>query len=69
MKKIYYTKRDLVEILARLCEQEGTQEKFSKKYKVHRTHISEMLNGKREPPPSVVRALGFRKDVSYVRVA
>lgn len=53
--------------LAAECQKAGGQEAFSEKTGISQSYISQILNGRQEPGPSVLAALEFEKVVLYRR--
>lgn len=51
--------------LAAECQKAGGQGVFSEKTGISQSYISQILNGRQEPGPSVLAALGKRKIVFY----
>jgi transcriptional regulator with XRE-family HTH domain len=60
------------EFIAYLTEQVdayGSQLAFARHYGVSPSYLSDVMRRKREPGPSMLHALGFRKVVTYKRIS
>lgn len=48
-----------------VCENMGGQKVFAERVGVSQQYVSDVLNEKREPGPSILSALGLEKVVTY----
>ena len=62
---------DGVEVFKRLraaCKAAGGQGAWAERHGMSAAYISDVLNGRRDPGESILRALGLRRVVNYVEV-
>jgi hypothetical protein len=52
---------DVVQLLRKAIEQEGSQMAFAKRHGLERTHLNLVLRGRRPPSSSILKLLGLRK--------
>lgn len=65
------TSKELVKILKAACKKAGSQAKWVRDHSqpkavIQRSHISEILNGDKEPSKKVAKALGYKKVNGWV---
>jgi DNA-binding phage protein len=60
-KALVFDDDAVVHLLRAAIEREGSQTAFAKGYGVNRSHINEVLNGKRHASGRLLKALGLRK--------
>jgi hypothetical protein len=53
-------RKDIVEVLRIQIEKAGSQAAWARKTGINRTYTVSVLHGYRQPPPSMIRALGLR---------
>jgi hypothetical protein len=53
--------KDVLRLLRAAVEQEGSVSAFARRHSLERTHLTQMLNGKRPVSSPLVSALGLRK--------
>jgi hypothetical protein len=59
--------QDEVRILLRLLlKSGGSKAAFCRKHRVHQTHLSNFLSGRRLPGPRILKALGLEERLVYV---
>jgi transcriptional regulator with XRE-family HTH domain len=61
------TRDELVKLLQRRVQSAGTQAALAKELGITAAYLGDVLNGKREPGPTLLNALGFRRVITYVR--
>jgi len=61
------TRDELVKLLQRRVQTAGTQAALAKELGITAAYLGDVLNGKREPGPTLLNALGFRRVITYVR--
>ena len=54
--------------LKRIARETGSQKIWAARHKVHPTYLSDVINARRDPSDSILKALGLEKVVTY-RVA
>jgi hypothetical protein len=59
--KIVLSSSDVVHLLKKTIEREGSQSAFAKHHSIHRTNLNMVLSGKRPVTDAVAKALGLRK--------
>lgn len=62
------TKDELIEHLRKLVKEEGSQRNLAKRLGVSAPFIGDVLLGKREPAPKMLKALGLRRVVTFERL-
>lgn len=62
------TKQELIEHLRQLVEEAGSQRELAKRLGVSAPFIGDVLLGKREPAPKMLKALGLRRVVTFERL-
>jgi transcriptional regulator with XRE-family HTH domain len=62
------TKDELIEHLRKLAKEEGSQRNLAKRLGVSAPFIGDVLLGKREPAPKMLKALGLRRVVTFERL-
>jgi len=55
----------LLQILQSACEKAGSQWKWAMQHTLSPAYVSDVLNGRRAPGDSILRALGYEKEVNY----
>ena len=63
------TRDELVKLLQRRVQTAGTQAALAKELGITAAYLGDVLNGKREPGPTLLNALGFRRVITYVKVS
>lgn len=63
MKMINNTQ--LLEILQSACDKAGSQWKWAMQHTLSPAYVSDVLNGRRAPGESILKALGYEKEVNY----
>lgn len=63
------TSDDVRKILKAECDDCGSQVVWATKHSLSPSYTSDVLNGRREPGPALLSALGLRKIVMYRRLA
>jgi transcriptional regulator with XRE-family HTH domain len=58
-------KKDVVRLLRATVKSAESQSDFARRMGVERSHLNSVLNGKRQPSPSIIKALKLR--IVYVR--
>ena len=61
------SKAHVLEMLRRKARTAGSQKALAEALGVTPAFLSDVLHGKREPGPTMLRALGLRRVVVYVR--
>ena len=61
-----YTDHQLVNLLAKRCENAGAQSAFARKHGVSETLVSLTLAGKKPVGKTIAKALGYRKISAWV---
>jgi transcriptional regulator with XRE-family HTH domain len=59
------TEADVRRRLALVWKRTGSQRAVATELRVNQATINEVLNGKREPPPKLLAALGLERVVTY----
>lgn len=54
-------------ILRQMCRKAGSQKSWAEANELSEVHVSDVLNGRRDPGDKVLNALGCEKVVSYRR--
>ncbi len=54
--------------LEKACLKAGSQYQFATQHKLSPQYVSDVLRGHRKPGPAMLKALGFRRVVSYEKV-
>ncbi len=62
------SRKDIVRILAKHCEEAGGQAAFARKAGVAPSQVCDAISGRRDPSPSIITALGFLKVERYVPI-
>jgi hypothetical protein len=62
------TSLDVCALLSRKCREAGGQQAWATANDVSPAYVSDVLNARRDPGDSILRALGLRKVVRYVEV-
>lgn len=62
------TKKQLLEILDKRCQEAGNQKTFAGNHKISQSHVSDVLQERREPAEKILRALGYERVVVYREV-
>lgn len=62
------TKEQLIKILRKRVDSAGTAYKVAASLEVTDSHLSDVLSGRREPGPSLLRGLGLYRVVTYKAV-
>lgn len=60
---------DSLEVCTRLraaCQAAGGQSAWAERHSLSRAYVSDVLNARRDPGDSILRALGLRRVVRYV---
>lgn len=52
-------------LLAIRCQEAGGQAKWGRQHGFGRRYVNDILLGRREPGPEILRTLGLRKSVHY----
>jgi hypothetical protein len=52
---------EVIQLLRAAVEREGNQGAFARRYRINRSHLNMILNGKRSATGIVLKALGLRK--------
>jgi len=60
--------KTVVGLLARACEQAGSQRAWARDHDVTGQYVHDVLKGRRAPGQAIIAALGLRRVVSYERV-
>lgn len=60
--------RDIRPLLRRRAKKLGTQHKLAYLLGVHPAYLSDVMNGRKEPGPSIYEPLGYERVVTYRRV-
>jgi hypothetical protein len=58
---------DVIALLAKRCEEAGSQKAFAEANGVSAQYVSDVLKQKREPGEAILKALGLYKVESYSR--
>lgn len=66
-KPTYLKPLDVYAMLRKECKAAGSQSKFAEKHGVSAAYVSDVLNGRQDPGPALLTALGLRRVVLYVR--
>ncbi len=61
------SKADLVELLRQRAKRIGSQQRLAETLGVTPPYLSDVLGGRREPGPKILKALRLRRQVVYVR--
>jgi DNA-binding transcriptional regulator YdaS (Cro superfamily) len=61
------TSLDVCACLRRACRAAGSQQAWAAANGVSSAYVSDVLNARREPGEAILRALGLRKIVRYVK--
>jgi len=56
---------DILNLLRREAEKEGSQKELAARLGVTAQYVSDVLNERREPGESILKPLGLRKVISY----
>lgn len=67
MSKVLWTEQGIRELLMHKLSEFGNNEKWCQHHKTSRGHLYDFLNGKRAASKSLLAALGFDKELRYVR--
>lgn len=62
------TDKELVKILRAECKSAGSQRNWALGYKLSPAYICDVLQGRREPGYSILRAMGYRRIVGYEKI-
>ncbi len=60
------TEDELRELLRAECEKAGSQTAWAQSADVSTAYVSDVINGRRQPGDSILRALGYKRRVEYV---
>jgi len=52
---------EVIQLLSAAVQREGTQDAFARRHGLDRTHLNQILNGKKQINTRVLKALGLRK--------
>jgi transcriptional regulator with XRE-family HTH domain len=63
----HYSTSYVIAMLRMLIAKEGSQAKLARKLKVSQAYLSDVLQCRRDPGPSILEPLGFTQRVVYVR--
>jgi hypothetical protein len=63
------TKEALVRDLQKRIESAGSQYRVADSLEVSNSHLTDVLQGRRDPGPKLLRALGLTKVVTYQKAA
>src|SRR5687767_5782214 len=69
MKQQHLTLTDVIALLAKRCEEAGSQRAFAEANKISAQYVNDVLKQKREPGDAILKALGLQKMESYRMVA
>jgi plasmid maintenance system antidote protein VapI len=58
---IIFHDREVIHLLRAAVEREKTQDAFAKRHGIHRTHLNQILSGKKSVSTGVMKALRLRK--------
>ncbi len=61
------TDKELRDRLRQLCKEAGSQKAFAKKRRISPSVLSDVINGRRDFPKSILKALKARRVVNYVK--
>ena len=61
------TRDELVQLLQQKIQRAGTQTAIAKELGITPAYLGDVLRGKRDPGPSLLNALGFRRVITYVK--
>jgi len=56
---------DVYAMLRQSCRDAGGQSAFARKHGVTAAYVSDVLNGRQDPGPALLKAIGVRKVVRY----
>ena len=57
---------DVRRLLGMACTAAGSQYQWATKHKLSPPYVSDVLVGRRDPGPSILKAIGLKKIVAYV---
>jgi DNA-binding phage protein len=52
---------EVIQLLSAAVQREGTQDAFARRHGINRTHLNQILNGKKSVNAAVMKALRLRK--------
>lgn len=61
------TEEQIIKMLRAYCATQGSQVAAAARLGVSVQHVNDILHGHRKPGPKILKALGLKKVVSYVR--
>lgn len=56
---------DVYTILRNKCKEAGGQSAFAKQHGVSVAYVSDVINGRKDPGPALLRAIGVKRVVTY----
>lgn len=59
----------VIDLLRRQCTRAGSQASFAAQNKLSPPYLNDVLSGRREPGPAILKALGMEKIVSYRKIS
>ena len=59
--------RDVIKRLKQFVDQFETQKEAAKSLRIRPAYLSDLLNGRRDPGPTVLKALGLRKSYEVIQ--
>lgn len=62
------TSDDVRALILKACDKAGSRQAWATQIKVSPTFLGDVIHGRREPSPSILRPLGLEKVVLYRRV-
>ena len=60
-RSLIFNDREVIELLRAAIERVGSQDAFAKRHGIDRTHLNQILSGKKSVNTAVMRALQIRK--------
>jgi transcriptional regulator with XRE-family HTH domain len=57
---------EVIQLLSAAVQREGTQDAFARRHGINRTHLNQILNGKKSVNATVMKALRLRASIASV---
>ncbi len=59
------TQQQVIELLRRVVEQEGSQRKAAKRMGISVGHLNNVLTGDKPPSPAILNFFGYQREIVY----